>query len=159
MTSEQDKAGVKFFPPGILLLTILAGLAVNELWPVELGFLPETPTRYWIGGVIVILSISCLGFWSLKTMRHSGQSENPYKPTTSILDSGPFAVTRNPMYLQMVLVCFGVGIALGNLWLLILTPVCAALLQLLVIKPEEEYLEQKFGQLYREYKNRVRRWM
>ena len=159
VSNEQDRADVKFFPPGIPLFTILASVAADQLWPLKLDFLPDTPIRYWIGGIIVGLSFACLGFWSVKTMRQSGQSENPYKPTTSILDSGPFAITRNPMYLQMVLVCFGLGIAFGNAWLLILTPVCAALLQILVIRPEEEYLEHKFGQPYRDYKNRVRRWL
>lgn len=159
MIEGPDKADVKFFPPGIPLLTILAAIALHELWPIELGFLPAAPVRYWLGGTIVVLSIALLGFWSVRTMRRSGQSENPYKPTFSVLDSGPFAITRNPMYLQMVLVCFGLGVALSNAWLLMLTPLCAILLQILVIKPEEEYLERKFGTSYRQYRDRVRRWI
>jgi protein-S-isoprenylcysteine O-methyltransferase Ste14 len=92
-------------------------------------------------------------------MRRSGQSENPWKPTTSIIERGPFRITRNPMYLQMVLVCIGVAIALMNIWLFMLTPLCAWLLQRTAIIPEERYLEVKFGDAYLDYKSRVPRWL
>jgi protein-S-isoprenylcysteine O-methyltransferase Ste14 len=92
-------------------------------------------------------------------MRRSGQSENPWKPTLSIVDRGPFRISRNPMYLQMVFVCIGFAIILGNVWILALTPLCAWMLKRLVILPEEIYLEQKFGDVYLRYKRRVRRWL
>lgn len=158
MKHERDRAEVRFFPPGIPVLTILAGVALNQIWPTELGIIPRG-LRLWLGAAIVVFAIAFLGFRAVRMMRGSGQSENPYKPTTSVLDTGPFAVTRNPMYLQMVLVCIGVGIALGNLWVLLLSPVCGLLLHVLVIKPEETYLERKFGDQYLEYKKRVRRWL
>jgi len=63
------------------------------------------------------------------------------------------------MYLQMVLVCIGLAVALMNLWILTLTPICAWLLQRLAILPEERYLERKFGETYLAYKRRVRRWL
>lgn len=92
-------------------------------------------------------------------MRRSGQSENPYKKTTAIIEAGPYRLTRNPMYLQMVLVCIGLAVLLGNLWLLMLTPVCALVLHVLVTLPEETYLERKFGDEYLACKQRVRRWI
>lgn len=158
-TKDKDAAGVKFFPPGIPLLIIAASLLLDQFAPLDAFFLPPAPARYWLGGAIVALAVLVLGAWSVKTMRSTGQSENPYKPTTEIVDSGPFAVTRNPMYLQMVLVCLGLGIAFANVWLLILTPLCAILLHVLVIKHEEIYLERKFGQAYLDYKESVRRWI
>jgi protein-S-isoprenylcysteine O-methyltransferase Ste14 len=63
------------------------------------------------------------------------------------------------MYLQMVLVCAGLAIALMNWWILLLTPLCAWLLHKLAILPEEAYLEQKFGEAYLSYKRRTRRWI
>ena len=63
------------------------------------------------------------------------------------------------MYLQMVLVCVGLSIILWNVWILLLTPLCAWLLQRWVIAPEEAYLERKFGDGYLAYKRRVRRWI
>ena len=63
------------------------------------------------------------------------------------------------MYLQMVVACVGFSVALANPWILFLTPLCALLLQVLAIIPEEAYLERKFGQVYLDYKRRVRRWL
>ncbi|MDH3458457.1 MAG: isoprenylcysteine carboxylmethyltransferase family protein [Gemmatimonadota bacterium] len=100
-----------------------------------------------------------LGLWSVILFRRSGQNENPWKPTPSIVERGPFRVTRNPMYLQMVLSCIGLSVAFANPWILLLTPVCALLLQTLAIIPDEAYLERKFGGTYLEYKSRVRRWL
>jgi protein-S-isoprenylcysteine O-methyltransferase Ste14 len=154
-----DAAAVRVFPPAIPLATVLAGVGLDYLWPmnIRMGFGP--PESYWIGGAIVIGAVLGLGLWSVVLVRRSGQSENPWKPTTQVIQTGPFSVTRNPMYLQMVLVCLGFAVALMNVWILILTPVCAALLQKLAIVPEEEYLERKFGEPYRDYQRRVRRWL
>lgn len=92
-------------------------------------------------------------------MRRSGQSENPYKITTSLIETGPYRLTRNPMCLQMVLVCIGFAVLLANLWILLLTPVCALVLHFPAILPAEKYLEPKFGDDYLAYKTRVRRWI
>ncbi len=92
-------------------------------------------------------------------LRRTGQSENPWKPTTEIVESGPFRVTRNPLHLQMLLMCFGVAVILMDWWILVLTPVCAWLLQRLAILPEEAYLQRKFGDAYLAYKSRVHRWL
>ena len=155
----RDAAAVRAFPPAIPLLTVLIGIGLDWLWPIELrlGFGP--PESYWIGGAIVVAAVLGLGLWSVVLMRRSGQSENPWKPTTQVLQSGPYRITRNPMYLQMVIGCIGFAVALVNVWILILTPLCAWLLQKLAILPEEAYLERKFGEGYLEYKRRVRRWI
>jgi protein-S-isoprenylcysteine O-methyltransferase Ste14 len=156
---QTDAAAVRVFPPGVPLLTILAGVGLQRLWPVDLGFELPAPERYWIGGLIVAGAIFGLGLWSVVLFRSTGQSENPWKPTPQIVERGPFRLTRNPMYLQMVLVCVGVAVLLMNAWILALTPVCAWLLQRLAILPEEAYLERKFGDTYLAYKSRVPRWL
>lgn len=155
--AQQDAAAVRVFPPAVPLLTILFGVGVERIWP--LGIALPAPARYWIGGYIVVGAILCLGAWSVVLFRRSGQNENPWKPTPSIVERGPFRLTRNPMYLQMVLVCVGVAVILSNGWILLFTPLCAWLLQRFAIVPEETYLERKFGESYRAYKRRVRRWL
>jgi protein-S-isoprenylcysteine O-methyltransferase Ste14 len=159
MTEPKDAAAVKVFPPAVPLVAILLGVVLNRIWPIHLGFELPAPTRYWVGGLIVVLAIQGLGYWAIRTMRGSGQSENPWKPTTEILDRGPFRFTRNPMYLQMLLACVGFAIILWNVWILVLTPLCAWALYRFAILPEEEYLERKFGDTYLSYKRRVRRWI
>lgn len=153
----HDAAAVLVFPPAIPLGAILAGVALQRFWPIPI-VLPA-PERYWLGGLVMAVAILGLGLWSVLLMRRSGQRENPWTPTTEIVAEGPFRITRNPMYLQMVIVTFGAGIALANLWLFLLSPVVAWLLQRLAILPEEAYLESKFGDVYRAYKRRVRRWI
>jgi len=156
---DRDNARVRMFPPAAPLLNVLGGIGLQWLWPIDLGFLIPAPARYWIGGLIAAGAFFGLGLWSVVLMRHSGQNVNPWTPTFRILDRGPFAVTRNPMYLQMVLICLGIAVMLANPWLLLLTPVCAWALDRLAIQPEEAYLEAKFGDAYRAYKTRVRRWL
>ena len=154
-----DAAAVRIFPPAVPLLTILAGVGLNRVWPLDFGFVLPAPERYWLGGLIVVAAILGLGLRSVLLFRRSGQNENPWKPTPSVVDRGPFRFTRNPMYLQMVLVCVGVAVMLMNWWILVLTPFGAWVLQRLAILPEEAYLERKFGDAYLAYKRRVRRWL
>jgi protein-S-isoprenylcysteine O-methyltransferase Ste14 len=157
--NAKDSAAVRIFPPVIPALVILTGIGLQIVWPIDLGFEIEKPLRYWLGGATVVVALVGLGGWSVFLMRRDGQSENPWKPTFRIINRGPFRVTRNPMYLQMVIVCFGVGITLMNWWLILLTPICGWLLQRLAIIPEEEYLKSKFGDAYLSYTRRVRRWL
>lgn len=159
MQEQNDAAAVRILPPAIPLLAILLGVALNWLWPIDLGLRLPTPERYWIGGAIVTAAILGLGLWSVVLFRRGGQNESPWKPTPHVEERGPFRLTRNPMYLQMLLVCIGVGIILMNWWVFALTPIVGWLLQRFAIRPEEAYLEAKFGETYLAYKRRVRRWL
>lgn len=153
----RDAAAVRVFPPAVPLVVILAGVGINRLWPIDPGF--TLPGRFWIGGIIAVGAFLGLGLWSVVLFRRSGQDENPWKPTPAIVERGPFRITRNPMYLQMVLICIGFAVMLMNVWILLLTPIGAWVLQRFVIRYEEAYLERKFGDAYLEYKRRVRRWI
>lgn len=159
MDKGKDAAPVRVFPPAIPLVIVLLGAALQHLFPLHTGIEIPVPDRYWIGGTIIVSAIFGLGFWAVLLVRRSGQSENPWKPTTQILEHGPFRFTRNPMYLQMVIGTLGFAILLWNLWILVLTPLCAWCLHRFVIIHEEAYLEEKFGEAYLSYKQRVRRWL
>jgi protein-S-isoprenylcysteine O-methyltransferase Ste14 len=157
MKEPSDAAAVRVFPPAVPLLTILIGVALNRLCPFRLKL--STLSRYGIGGTIIGVAVLGLGLYSVILLRRTGQSENPWTPTTEIVTRGPYRVTRNPLYLQMVLGCIGFAVLLRNIWILLLTPLCVWALQVLAILPEEAYLERKFGEDYRSYKCRVRRWL
>lgn len=159
MSEQRDAAAVRIFPPVVPLLAILLGVGLNRFWRIDAGFALPTPERYWLGGAIVVGALLGLGLWSVLLFRRGGQDENPWKPTPHVEDRGPFRLTRNPMYLQMLLVCVGVAVLLMNWWILLLTPLCGWLLQRFAIAPEEAYLERKFGDTYLAYKRRVRRWL
>ena len=158
MKETRDAAAVRVFPPGVPLLTIAIGIGLNRLWPLKPRIKPSRLARY-VGATIVGAAILGLGLYPVILLRRTGQSENPWKPTTQIVDRGPFRFTRNPMYLQMVLGCIGFAMMLRNMWILLLTPVAAWMLHLFAILPEEAYLERKFGENYRSYKGKVRRWI
>lgn len=155
----QDAAKVRVFPPLLPLITVLAGWGLEQLRPLGPGPLPGPPASYLLGGVVIIGAVAGLGIWAIRTMRRTGQSENPYRPTTEIVERGPYRFTRNPMYLQMLLACIGIALMVQNIWMILLTPLCALALMTLVIRPEEAYLEAKFGAAYLAYKKRVRRWL
>jgi protein-S-isoprenylcysteine O-methyltransferase Ste14 len=159
MDERADAAAVRIFPPAVPLLVVAAGVVLEHVWPIGAGSVLPAPARYWAGGLLAAAAVLLLGLWSVVLFRRSGQSENPWKPTPRIVARGPFRLTRNPMYLQMILVCVGIGIALGNAWILALAPLGAWLLQRFAILPEEAYLERKFGDEYRAYQARVRRWL
>jgi protein-S-isoprenylcysteine O-methyltransferase Ste14 len=159
MEESRDAAAVRVFPPAVPLLTILIGVGLQRFWPLGTRAMLPTPVNYWVGGAIVVVAILVLGWRSVARIRRTGQSENPWKPTTEIVTDGPFRFTRNPMYLQMVVVCIGFAIILSNPWILLLTPACVWVLHTFAILPEEAYLEAKFGEEYLSYKRRVRRWV
>jgi protein-S-isoprenylcysteine O-methyltransferase Ste14 len=155
----SDRAAVRTIPPALPLLTIIAGIVLQNIWPIHVAVGIDPTLRYMIGACISLLSLLLLGLWSVALMRTSGQSVLPRTPTTSILESGPYRFSRNPMYLGMIVLCVGFSIMLSNVWILLLTPVCGWLLYALAIRPEEAYLERKFGDAYVGYKIRVRRWI
>ena len=81
------------------------------------------------------------------------------EPTTAIVVHGPYRFTRNPMYVSLVGLYAGVTLFVNSAWPLILLPAVVLLVQRQVIAREEAYLEAKFGEEYRAYKARVRRWI
>ena len=154
----KDAAAVKVIPPLVPLSTILIGALLNSPWRIALGLEVSSVARYWVGGLIIFVSFFGLSLWAVVLFRRTDQSVKPWESTPTIVDGGPFRLTRNPMYLQMILICIGFAVIFMNVWILLLTPVCVWILQTSVIVPEEEYLERKFGEVYLAYKRRVRRW-
>ena len=144
-------------PPAalVLLFTVLMWLvSTSEALTVAIPRRTTIATIFWGAGFAII-------FGGLLEFRRAKTTVNPITPeaTTALVTSGLYRFTRNPMYLQLVLVCIGFAIILTNIWILLLTPVCAWVLYRFAILPEEAYLERKFGEKYLSYKRRVRRWL
>jgi hypothetical protein len=77
MHEQPDAAAVRVFPPAIPVLVIALGIALNRIWPIDLGVEIPAPARYWLGAAIAVGAFLGLGLWSVVLFRHSGQSENP----------------------------------------------------------------------------------
>lgn len=150
-----QSSGIQFPPPFLYVGVFLLGLLLDELVPV--APLPRSLSR--LLAALLLLPGFGLLLWSLWLFLKARTSPLPMRPTTALVFSGPYRWTRNPMYLAMLLVYLGLALSFDVFWVLVLTPVVLSLVVRLVIRREEEYLETKFGDEYRQYKTQVRRWI
>lgn len=152
---RSDNPGVIALPPLILLAFIAGAVPLGFAYPLHFIY---GPARY-VLGIALTLAACTLVFLAVRRFGKAGTNVDVRKPATTIVSSGIYSLTRNPMYLSMALILTALSILLNNLWLLILTPVFMAVIQKGVIAREEAYLEKKFGAEYADYKTRVRRWV
>ena len=156
MADTADTANVIVRPPIAWALAVLAGLALNWLMP--LPFLPAAVSASWLGAIVFALALALFA-WAISTMTRAGSNVPTRLPTTTIVETGPYRFARNPIYLGMVLGLIGLAIAFNSLWLLMTLVPFALVIRYGVITREEAYLERKFGDVYRRYRARARRWL
>ena len=137
-------------------LAVIAGLALD--WLVPLPFLPADLPAGWLGAMVFVLALALFA-WAIVTVTRAGSNVPTNRPTTTIVESGPYRFTRNPIYLGMFGALIGLAIAFDNLWLLLVLVPFALVIRYGVVAREEAYLERKFGDVYRGYRLRVRRWL
>ena len=137
-------------------LAVIAGFALNWLMP--LPFVPAAVPAGWLGGAVFVSAIALFA-WAITTVTRAGSNVPTNMPTTSIVDTGPYRFTRNPIYLGMFLGLIGLAIAFDNLRLMMMLVPFALVIRYGVVAREEAYLEHKFGEVYRQYRTRVRRWL
>lgn len=156
VADTADTANVIVHPPVAWGLAVIVGLAVN--WLVPLPFLPANLPAGWFGAVLFVLAIA-LGVWAVVTMTRAGSHVPTNRPSTTVVEAGPYRFTRNPIYLGMFLGQIGLAIAFNTLWLLMTMVPFAVVIRYGVVAREEAYLGRKFGEVYRGYCSRVRRWV
>ncbi len=144
-------------PPPLLVLPFLMAGALLRLW-VPLALFPGDLIGHAAGWPLVLAG-AALMVWSVRAMTRQHESPDIYRPTNKLITSGPFAFTRNPIYLAFVLAHLGAGLAMNTLWHVVLLPAPLALLHYGVIAREERYLSRRFGDEYQQYRARVRRWL
>jgi protein-S-isoprenylcysteine O-methyltransferase Ste14 len=156
MNDKTDNAQVLVRPPIALVLAIIAGIALDRLLP--LPWLPSDLRTGWIGGAVFGLGLALL-VWAAVTITRAGSNVPTNQPTMAIVESGPYRFSRNPIYLGMFLGLIGLAIELNTLWLLVVLVLFGLIVRYGVVAREEAYLERKFGDVYRGYRSRVRRWL
>ncbi len=149
-----DVAATKLHPPKVLLTWIAAGIVLDFILPLAVF---ASQLRM-IGFVLIGLAL-CLFAWALRTFQRVGTDVKTTTPADNLATDGPYGLTRNPIYLAMLTLGTGLGLALSNLWLLVGGIVFFVLISKMVIEPEEAYMERAFGDEYLSYKGRVRRWI
>lgn len=160
MTNENDKKtdnpNVVAFPPMIYLVTLILGLILNYLFPMNFS-LPRLP--FFIVGLLLILTAGTLAFRAFRVMNLRKTNVNPNLPTTAIVSDDVFSFSRNPIYLSLTLLYIGFAFLFNSIWSLLLLLPLLAIMIFGVILREEIYLEKKFGDEYLDYKKKVRRWI
>ena len=156
MDGTVDTAQVIIRPPLAWALAVIVGLALD--WLLPLPFLPDGLPAASLGAMVFVIALALFA-WAIITITRAGSSVPTNRPTTTIVDTGPFRFTRNPIYLGMFLGLVGLAIGFDNLWLLATLVPFALVIRYGVVAREEDYLERKFGDVYRGYCSRVRRWL
>ena len=156
MSQTADHSGVPIHPPLFFLSALLLGVVLDD----RIRALPVVATDKWrLIGLLGIVVGAALIRSGRRAMVAHGTNVNPTQPTTTIVESGPFRLTRNPLYVGLTLVYAGFALLLNTWWsLLLLIPVWFVMHHF-VVRREEAYLEQKFGQTYLDYRHRVRRYL
>jgi protein-S-isoprenylcysteine O-methyltransferase Ste14 len=155
MNEATDNPGVIARPPVLYAGTLIVALLVNLAWP--LPMFGDTVGR-WCGLVLAVLGAGIL-VWGRNALISGGTNVDPTLPTNAIVTSGPFRFSRNPLYLGLTVMFLGLTLAMNTWWGIIAMIPLAAVMHSAVILREERYLEEKFGEGYRQYRTRVRRYL
>lgn len=143
------------WPPILYLATILAALLVDQLRP--LGFGIAWPWRS--VGLAVLGAGLGLDLLAIFTLTRHRTTFRPDRGTTRLVMSGPYALSRNPIYLGNTIALAGLALAVDNLWLLVALPVVTLAVQKLAIEREERHLSAVFGGTWEAYRRKVGRWV
>ena len=154
-TESQEHAG-RIAPPAFVYLIALAiGLLVHWLYSVQV--LP-TPFTIGIGLLLVVTSAPI----AISEVREYSKAKTTFffsEPSSALITIGPYRFSRNPGYVSLTMLYAAIGFFVNSLWVLLMVVPAVTVVHFGVIKREERYLEARFGDEYREYKETVRRWV
>ena len=160
-TIDNGTAGVIARPPLLFLAALLLGFVVDHLVPLP-RLIPGIGSAHTISAVLasalVLIGLALVAA-AISNFSRAGTPVPTNEPTRVLVTTGIHGWTRNPLYLGMFLLYGGIGLAAQSPWILILTLPLAITIRYGVVAREEAYLERRFGDAYRDYKARVRRWV
>jgi protein-S-isoprenylcysteine O-methyltransferase Ste14 len=154
-TPHPDSVPFRVWPPVALGAPLTGGVALS----VVIGEPVRWPDGHEVVALVLALVFAVWNGWSLFLFHRHATGLLPGQPTTELLHRGPFAVSRNPLYLGLLALYLSITFAVPSIWALLLLPVGVLTLLKGAIEPEEAYLRTKFGPAYEEYCRRVRRWL
>ena len=144
----------RVLPPVWLLMALVASFALDRYSPI--ARLVSAPWKY-LGYIPMALG-AVMAITAAQAFRRASTPVVPFEHATTLVTGGWFRVTRNPMYLGLTLILFGVALIDGTLGAFLPLPVFVGILHWRFIRAEEHFLEGIFGEQYRTYRTRVRRW-
>ena len=156
--NDAETAGVIARPPFLFLGALMLGLVWDFLLPLPF-LIPGSDLVHWVtGGALIVIGLAVAGA-GIRNFSRAGTPVRGYKPTCALVTAGIHGWSRNPIYLGMFLIYFGIGLVAQSPWVLLITLPLAITIRYGVVAREEAYLERRFGDAYRNYKSRVRRWL
>jgi protein-S-isoprenylcysteine O-methyltransferase Ste14 len=157
MRTKQNKTypNLRIQPPVLTLIHVAVAFLLTWLIPLPLMVPPILRTA----GFLLALIGFLLGVAALMAFRSTRTAPDSPRQVSSLITSGVYRFTRNPVNLGFVLILVGFLLNAGSYWGILLAPVLVILFNRLVVEREEEYLAQKFGDEYSHYKSKVRRWI
>ncbi|MGH8716274.1 MAG: methyltransferase family protein [Burkholderiales bacterium] len=150
----KDNPGVIMLPPLLYGIAFVGVLALRWFWPMPIF---DNAVAFWPGLALVVLGAG-IAIWGRNALRAAGTNVNPSLPTTAIVTSGPFRFSRNPLYIAITLVYIGLTLAFYTWWGIVVLVPLLILMHRGVVLREERYLDEKFGETYRQYCSKVRRY-
>ncbi len=155
LNAHRDHASVKIHPPVLLFLHLLLAFLLHRLLPLPFAF-PQI--LVWLGYALALIGFG-LAVSSAGQFIRARTPLDPHGSVNKIVTRGPYRFSRNPIYLGFVCLLIGLCFIFKTYWGLVLAPVLMVLMYQLVIRHEEAYLEEKFGEAYMSYESAVRRWL
>lgn len=160
MNSTEPQAPSTTFSNAKIHPPLLAGVLL--LGTLVLHFvLPEDRAVGWYQAIGMLLIAGGVGmsFFAAALFQARGTTRDPYGDPAGFVVQAPYTMTRNPMYLGITMVLFGMAIFFSSIAMLVAPVVFVTVIDRIVIPREEETMERLFGQDYRDYMYRVRRWL
>ena len=139
-------------------IPFLVAIVLQRVIPISLPYGFLTLVIIPAGAILIVVSVSLVVLARRELARY-GQPTDPGLPTSQIITTGVFSVSRNPLYLGGIFILAGISLALNLPWVLILLTPSTIVCHYILIVPEENYLAAKFGEQYRVYAAKVRRWI
>ncbi|HMB24986.1 MAG: methyltransferase family protein [Chloroflexota bacterium] len=139
-------------------IPFLVALVLQWSTPISFPRGVFTPALILLGVCLVIVGIVLVVLARREFARY-GQPTDPGLPTSGIITTGVFSISRNPLYLGGICFLAGISVAFNLPWVLVLLLPSILVCQYILIAPEERYLTAKFGEKYRMYTATVHRWL
>ncbi len=151
----NDRPNAIPWPPIIFAAAAITAFALGRVAPIGI---PATGFVKALGWGLIALGIG-LDVWAMQTMRRASANILPHRAATALVSSGPFALSRNPIYLGNTVAVAGAAGAFDNPWFAVAALLAAVLVQRLAIRREEAHLAAMFGSAWQDYARRVPRWL
>ena len=156
--SDEGTAGVIARPPFLFLGALLLGVAADHLLPAPFAVAAPDRVGWFCAGSLTLIGLALLT-GGIRDFSRAATPVPTNQPTRALVTTGLHGWSRNPIYLGLFLVYGGIAVARRSPWTLILSLPLAIVMRHGVVAREEAYLERRFGERYRDYKARVRRWL